>query len=96
MLASALKFGSKSRLVPSIYGIEKETLVQLGRGQDTLPRDLAMYLMRQYRMDSLQTISGYSGNIYYSTVSNSITRASQKIETNIKYHQILKDVKETV
>lgn len=78
------------------YKIDKSILIKPRRGKDTFPRDLAMYLIKQYRMDSLTQISSYFEGIHYSTVSNGIARAKRMIKSTAKYHAELDDVEKRI
>jgi len=80
-------------VVASQYHIKKNRLFTSKRGENNFPRDLAMYLLKQYRMDSLKTIAGYFGNIHYSTVSNGIARAKRMIQSDACYRNQLKEIK---
>ena len=79
-------------VVADQYSTEKKSLFTSKRGNNNFPRDLAMYLLKHYRMDSLKTIAGYFGNIHYSTVSNGIARAKRMIQSETCYSDQLKAI----
>lgn len=79
-------------VVATGYGIKKSELITSKRGENNFPRDLAMYLIKHYRMDTLKTIAGYFGAIHYSTVSNGIARAKRMIESDARYRHQLEEI----
>ena len=71
------------------YGINRDELLRSRRGQTNLPRDIAMYLMQQHRLDTLREIGVYFGIEKYSSVSSGIIRAKKAMVAN---KQVAKDV----
>lgn len=78
------------------FEIPVDEIIHLRRGVDTFPRDLGMYLIKLFRMDSLQTIATHFGNLHYSTVSNSIARARKRISESQDLCQVVEDIKHTI
>lgn len=78
------------------FEISVNEIIYPKRGGNTFPRDLGMYLIKLFRMDSLQTIATDFGDIHYSTVSNSIARAKKRIAENQDHYQTMVDIKETI
>jgi chromosomal replication initiation ATPase DnaA len=72
-------------IVASQYNIKRNKLFTSKSGENNFPRDLAMYPLEKYCMDSLITITGYFGNIHYSTVSNGIARTKRMIQSDNCY-----------
>jgi len=66
------------------YQTERDESTKPKRAKQSFPRDLTMYLIQSYRLDSLKTISSYFSNIHYSTVSNGIAKAKRMIESDAK------------
>lgn len=65
------------------YNIDRNTLLTSRRGVSNKPRDMAMFLVKKYRLDSLTEIGSCFGIEHYSTVSNAISRARMLINQDI-------------
>lgn len=61
------------------YKIEKTTLLNSRRGYTNLPRDIAIYLIRQHRLDTLREIGTHFGLKKNSSVSSAIARVKHAI-----------------
>ncbi len=59
------------------------------RGVSNIPRDVAIYLLRKYRLDTLNAIGSLFGIAHCSTVSNSISRVKISI---IKAYIVVNDI----
>lgn len=61
------------------FSIDKSTLMVTRRGVSNTPRDIAIYLTKKYRLESLEEIGSLFDIAHYSTVSNSIRRVRRAI-----------------
>ena len=61
-------------LVCDHFKIKKEQLLTSKRGTENLPRDIAIYLVRRHRRDTLAGVGRYFAIRSYSTVSNAVER----------------------
>ena len=64
------------------YGVTRESLDYSRRGAFNEPRNVALFLMRRLRQDSLQTIGQSMGIKKYSSVSSAIERLKNRMETD--------------
>ncbi len=70
--------------VCNYYDIDKATLLYTRRGYSNLPRDVAIYLLRQHRLDTLKEIGVHFGLNKNSSVSSAIIRAKGAIEKDFR------------
>lgn len=68
--------------VCKVYVVEETTMQSSSRGITNEPRDVAMYLARTLRGDSLNRIAAEFKIEKYSTVASAISRIKMKIETD--------------
>jgi len=71
-------------IVCEYYGIDREKLFLSRRGIFNEPRNIAIYLTRRFRGDSLKQIGAYFQLKKYSSVSSIIERTNQAIAKNKK------------
>ena len=67
------------KAVCNVYGVEEETMNSSSRGITNEPRDVAMYLARTLRGDSLNRIAAGFEIEKYSTVASAISRIKMRI-----------------
>lgn len=79
------------------YGVNQEELFISRRGIINEPRGMTVFLLRNLRGDSLQTIADYFGIIKYSSVSSIVTRFQQHLDKDKdlqkKHDEILDRIK---
>jgi putative transposase len=76
--------GQIQKVVEKFYGIRKKELLSSRRGVFNEPRNMAIYLTRQLRGDTLKQIGFDFKIIKYSSVSSSIERTKKWIATDKK------------
>ena len=77
-----LEIGDIKEVVCKIYGVHEETMASSSRGTTNEPRDVAMFLARTLRGDSLNRMAAEFRIEKYSTVASAISRIKMKIEAD--------------
>ena len=79
-----------------LYNVEEKTLMEARRGITNEPRNMAVYLMRNLRGDSLEQIGREFKMAKYSTVSSVIERTRDQISKNRKLKKQVETLKEGI
>ena len=85
------------RLVCDYFGIDPNKVREKTRKQEVVEaRQIAMYLSKTMTKSSLKTIGLHFGGRDHSTVIHAITSVEDRLETNPKFQQIIKDIQQRV
>jgi chromosomal replication initiation ATPase DnaA len=74
--------------------VSTERLASSARGVTNEPRDIAIYLARSLRGDSLNAIGAYFGIEKYSTVGSAVSRVRTRIERDVSFAGRVEAIKE--
>ncbi len=81
------------REVCRFYNISEDALLTTRRGRTNVPRDVAIYLCRVLRNDTLKNIGKNFGMTGYSPAGNAVQRIKSKILKNKEIKQEIADIK---
>lgn len=70
------------RYVSQYYGEAESVLKSSQRGHKNYPRNISIYIAKQYSQQSLQTIADGFGELSYTGISKINQRLSQELKTN--------------
>ena len=82
--------------VCTFYHVKRDYLCKSKRGVLNEPRNIAIYLMRKVRRESLKQIGHQFGMESYSTVSSIIERVKSRLDTDKKFGQRFKLLEATI
>lgn len=88
--------GMIKRAVCEIYGIDSARLEGLHRGKENEPRDVAVFLARRLRRDTLVEVGNAFGITNYSSVSTIVESMKRKISTNRKLKKQIEKVERRI
>jgi REP element-mobilizing transposase RayT len=80
--------------VCKVFNVDEKELSKSIRGVVNKPRNIAIYLTRQLRNDTLEEIGKFFSHHNYSSVSNSLTRAKKLIKDNPALKNKLRRIEE--
>jgi putative transposase len=80
--------------VCDFYGISREALFATRRGQENIPRDIAIYLVRGLCRKTLPEIGSIFGMDNYSSVSSAVQRMKSRIEYDKDLKKEIGEIKE--
>jgi chromosomal replication initiation ATPase DnaA len=86
----------KSESTNSFYKARPTALTAVRRGIENEPRDVAIYLIRSMRSDSLMKIGGRFGLNRYSSVSSVVMRVKTKLKKDRQFKQGLAHIERIV
>ena len=82
--------------VSRYYKVKPTNLRAVRRGIANEPRDVAMYLIRFIRAESLRRVGANFGLIQYSSVSSAVNRVKAKLQKDRKYRGRLEDIESNI
>lgn len=74
------------------FGVSYEDLMVSRRGVENLPRDMAIYLVRQRTRETLSEVGGYFGIENYSTVSSAVERIKGQKNKDRRVEKIIEKI----
>jgi chromosomal replication initiation ATPase DnaA len=83
-------------MVCTYYRVDEQEIHILRRGKESLPRDVAMYLMRSIGGERLLGIGEVMGLRSYSSVSTAVNRIKKKLPTNKKLEEDIRIIREMI
>ena len=92
-LQLAPEFGQIIREVCRFYNTSEDALLTTRRGRTNVPRDVAIYLCRELRNDTLKKIGMDFGMTGYSPAGNAVNRIKNSILKNKEIIQEIDDIK---
>ncbi|MEX0679941.1 MAG: chromosomal replication initiator protein DnaA [Balneolales bacterium] len=88
---------SIQRLVCDYFGIDPNKVREKTRKQEIVEaRQIAMYLSKTMTKSSLKTIGLHFGGRDHSTVIHAISSVEDRLETNTKFQQIIRDIQQRI
>jgi len=87
---------SIKKAVGRSYKISLKKLVTTRRGQENMPRNVAIYLARMYSGLSLEEIGKSFGNIKYSSVSNIARKIAHQLSDDRQLHRKVASLRKTL
>ena len=82
--------------VSRYYAIRPNTLKAVRRGIENEPRDVAMYLIRSMRSESLMRVGAAFGLNRYSSVSSAVMRVKTKLQKDRKFKDRLEHIENNI
>jgi REP element-mobilizing transposase RayT len=76
-------------VVSSHFKVSANCFQSSRRGFENIPRDIAIYLMRMHRQDTLTDVGKYFNIKNYSTVSSAFERVKNRIKNDKKFHRLI-------
>lgn len=84
------------KAVCRLYGMKEKDLLQAKRGSLNEPRNVAIYLSRMLRRDSLMMISESFNMAGYSSASSAIERVRKKLPADRKLQKRIAEIKQNI
>ena len=81
------------REICQFYNVSEQDLLTARRGRSNVPRDVAIYLCRVLRNDTLKKIGTSSGMTGYGPAGNAVNRVKDKMLKNRELGQAVEKIK---